>query len=42
MIATITTFNLPEPATVAEITKTVEATAPKYMGLAGLVSKITF
>ena len=42
MIVTITTFNLPEPTTVAEITKTFEATAPKYMGLAGLVSKNYF
>ena len=29
MIVTITTFNLPEPTTVAEITKAFEATTPK-------------
>jgi len=42
MIVTITTFDLPEPTTAAEITKTFEATAPKYKGLAGLVSKNYF
>jgi hypothetical protein len=42
MIVTITTFNLPEPTTLAEITKTFQATAPKYKGLAGLLSKNYF
>ena len=30
MIVTIVTFNLPQPTTLAEITKTFQGTAPKY------------
>jgi hypothetical protein len=39
MIVTIVTFQLPKPATLAEITKTFQATAPKYQGLPGLLRK---
>ena len=42
MILTITTFQLPQPVTLAEITKTFEATAPKYRGIPGLVRKNYF
>jgi hypothetical protein len=42
MIVTITTFNLASPATLAEITKTFQATAPKYQGVAGLLQKNYF
>jgi hypothetical protein len=39
MIVTITTFNLAQPTTLDEITKTFQVTAPKYQGVAGLLSK---
>jgi hypothetical protein len=39
MIVTIVTFTLPEPTTLAEITGTFQATAPKYQGMAGLLRK---
>jgi Putative mono-oxygenase ydhR len=39
MIVTVVTFQLTEPATLAEITKTFQATAPKYQGLPGLLRK---
>jgi hypothetical protein len=39
MIVTIVTFHLAKPATLAEITKTFQATAPKYQGMAGLLRK---
>jgi hypothetical protein len=39
MIVTITTFNLAQPTTLDEITKTFQITAPKYRGVAGLLSK---
>ena len=39
MLMTIVTFQLPEPTTLEEITKTFQATAPKYQGLAGLLRK---
>lgn len=39
MIVTIVTFELPQPTTVAEITKTFEATAPKYREVPGLLRK---
>lgn len=42
MIVTIVTFKLPKPATLPEITKTFEATAPKYQGLPGLLRKNYF
>jgi hypothetical protein len=42
MIVTITTFNLATPTTLAEITKTFQATAPKYQGVAGLLQKSYF
>ena len=42
MIVTIVTFQLKEPATLAEITKTFQATAPKYRGIAGLIRKNYF
>ena len=39
MIVTIVTFNLADPTTLAEMTKTFQATAPKYQGVAGLLRK---
>jgi hypothetical protein len=39
MIVTIVTFQLKEPATLAEITKTFQGTAPNYRGLKGLIRK---
>lgn len=39
MIVTIVTFQLPKPATLSEITKTFQATAPKYQGIPGLLRK---
>ncbi len=42
MIVAIVTFNLPKPATLGEITKVFQATAPKYQGLAGLLRKNYF
>jgi Putative mono-oxygenase ydhR len=39
MIVTIVTFHLPQPATLAEITKTFQATAPKYQNIPGLLRK---
>ena len=39
MIVTIVTFQLPKPSTLAEITKTFQATAPKYQGIPGLLRK---
>lgn len=39
MIVTIVTFHLAKPAILAEITKTFQATAPKYQGMAGLLRK---
>ena len=39
MIVTIVTFHLPQPATLAEITRTFQGTAPKYQGLPGLMRK---
>jgi hypothetical protein len=42
MIVSIVTFQLPQPATLAEITKTFEATAPKYRGIPGLLRKNYF
>jgi hypothetical protein len=42
MIVAIVTFNLANPANLAEITKTFESTAPKYKGLTGLLRKNYF
>lgn len=42
MIVTIVTFQLKQPATLAEITKTFQATAPKYRGIPGLIRKNYF
>jgi len=42
MIVTITTFALPKAVTLAEITKTFRATAPKYLGVKGLLRKSYF
>ncbi len=42
MIVTIVTFRLPEPTTLAEISKTFQATAPKYQGVPGLLRKNYF
>ena len=42
MIVTIVTFQLPTPATLAEITKTFQGTAPKYQGVPGLIRKNYF
>jgi hypothetical protein len=39
MIVAIVTFHLAQPATLAEITKTFQSTAPKYQGMAGLLRK---
>ena len=39
MIVTIVTFQLPKPATLAEMTKTFQATAAKYQGVPGLLRK---
>jgi hypothetical protein len=39
MLVTIVTFALPKPATLADITKTFQSTAPKYRGLPGLLRK---
>jgi putative monooxygenase ydhR len=39
MIVTIVTFKLPQPASLAEITKTFQSTAPKYRGIPGLIRK---
>jgi Putative mono-oxygenase ydhR len=39
MLVTIVTFALPKPATLAEITKTFQSTAPKYRGVPGLLRK---
>ncbi|MBM3529013.1 MAG: monooxygenase [Alphaproteobacteria bacterium] len=39
MIVTIVTFQLPKPATLAEITATFQSTAPKYRGVPGLLRK---
>jgi hypothetical protein len=39
MIVTIVTFELPAPVSLAEITKTFQATAPKYREVRGLVRK---
>ncbi len=42
MIVTIVTFQLPKPATLAEIIKTFQSTAPKYQGVPGLIRKNYF
>jgi hypothetical protein len=42
MIVAIVTFSLPQPTTLAEITKTFQATAPKYRGIPGLLRKNYF
>jgi putative monooxygenase ydhR len=39
MIVTIVTFHLAHPTTVADITNTFRATAPKYQGMPGLLRK---
>lgn len=39
MIVTIVTFNLPQPTTLADITKVFQGTAPKYQGMPGLLRK---
>jgi hypothetical protein len=42
MIVTIVTFQLAQPATLADITKTFQSTAPKYQGVPGLIRKNYF
>lgn len=42
MIVTIVTFQLAKPATLAEITRTFQGTAPKYQGVPGLIRKNYF
>jgi hypothetical protein len=42
MIVTIVTFQLKQPATLPEITKTFQGTAPKYRGIPGLIRKNYF
>ena len=39
MIVAIVTFQLPQPTTLAEITRTFQGTAPKYQGMPGLLRK---
>lgn len=39
MIVTIVSFKLPQPMTVPEATAAFEQTAPKYLGMPGLVRK---
>jgi hypothetical protein len=39
MIVTTVTFRLPQAMTLAEITETFKATAPKYRGVPGLLRK---
>src|SRR5438552_10891376 len=39
MIVTIVTFHLPHATTLEEITKTFQATAPKYQRVSGLLQK---
>ena len=39
MIVTVTTFHLKHPATLGEMTKVFQATAPKYQGMPGLLRK---
>ena len=41
-VVTIVTFKLPQPTTLAEITKTFQGTAPKYKGIPGLLRKNYF
>ena len=41
MIVTITTFQLQTPATLAEITKTFQSTAPNYQGIPGSCARPT-
>ena len=42
MIVAIVTFRLPKPASLDEITKTFQSTAPRYQGVAGLLRKNYF
>jgi hypothetical protein len=42
MIVTIVAFQLKQPETLAGITKTFQATAPKYRGIPGLIRKNYF
>jgi hypothetical protein len=39
MIVAIVTFRLKQPTTLPDITKTFQATAPKYQGVPGLLRK---
>lgn len=39
MIVAIVTFNLKQPTTLPEMTRIFQATAPKYLGLPGLLRK---
>jgi hypothetical protein len=39
MIVTVTTFYLKHPATLGEMTKVFQTTAPKYQGMPGLLRK---
>ena len=39
MIVTVTTFHLKHPATLGEMTKVFQTTAPKYQGMPGLLRK---
>jgi hypothetical protein len=42
MIVAIVTFQLSQPAKLADITKTFQSTAPKYQGIPGLLRKNYF
>ena len=39
MIVAVVTFHLPQPVSLEDITKTFQATAPKYRGVPGLLQK---
>ena len=39
MIVAIVTFKLPNPATLEDIPKVLQSTAPKYQGMVGLMRK---
>ena len=42
MIVAIVTFHLPQPTSLADMTKTFQSTAPKYQGVPGLIRKNYF
>ena len=42
MILTIDTFNLSKPASLEEMTKVFQGTAPRYQGMPGLLAQELF